>query len=469
MTPPAVRTLCLCLNFWPLFLSVSLFYPSFVTMSSSAPGGVRRVNRWTQNAEQRRESFNLEALAFSRHNINVVFAEEKRLTKALENAGIDPRTMRIGKWYQESTREDDDLHSPASNRVSDLAGADRMSYQVREPIEKDEDRLAMKRGDMPPPMPQRVANPRIPEDQALQEFHSKSDKMHRATSNDDFTKSMVWLCPICLLTIWEKHRYKCWTFIPKTREPEQAYCPKWKVQYHRCATSHRILRKQPRACGSDCRNGQLIDRRERIAWGVRLGGMPFKKRLLSTSPCKELIPHDRLDSCGNQMKKKIRAHMERSLRWSLAKKAEGSFTDSREWTACTLCSDLESVALIVEGSDLKDSFVPTANCIRDTKGRQLVTRSGLRRRRCCVCHLHHKRAMTAPGSVRKFFKTELEQVYNLEVDDSAGDANAAAHKFFKKQEYQDPHNSSVAVMFREMQREVNKGRSLECRLLKKFR
>ena len=58
-------------------------------------------------------------------------------------------------------------------------------------------------------------------------------------------------------------------------------------------------------------------------------------------------------------------------------KAEGSFTDSREQTADTLFSDLESVALLVEGSDPKDYFVPTTNCIQDTKERQLVHRSFL--------------------------------------------------------------------------------------------
>ena len=115
--------------------------------------------------------------------------KSERLTKASENAWIDPSTMKVRKWYQEPTREDDDPHSPPSNRVSDLTGAERMSYQVRQPIENDEDRLAMKRGDMPPPLPQRVANPRIREDQALEEFHSKSDKMHRATSDDDFTQA----------------------------------------------------------------------------------------------------------------------------------------------------------------------------------------------------------------------------------------------------------------------------------------
>ena len=57
------------------------------------------------------------------------------------------------------------------------------------PIENDEERLAMKKGDVPPPVPERVTNPRIREDQALQEFHSNSDRMHRATSDDAFTQA----------------------------------------------------------------------------------------------------------------------------------------------------------------------------------------------------------------------------------------------------------------------------------------
>ena len=42
---------------------------------------------------------------------------------------------------------------------------------------------------MPPPVPKRVANPRIREDQALQESHSNSDKMHSATSDDASTEA----------------------------------------------------------------------------------------------------------------------------------------------------------------------------------------------------------------------------------------------------------------------------------------
>ena len=68
-------------------------------------------------------------------------------------------------------------------------------------------------------------------------------------------------------------------------------------------------------------------------------------------------------------------------------KSEGAITDLREQTADTLLSDLGTVALTLEGSDLsitEDNFVPTARRIQDTKKRQLVTRSSLQRQRCCV-------------------------------------------------------------------------------------
>ena len=93
--------------------------------------------------------------------------QPEKLTKAPENEGTDLSTMRVSKWYQEPTREDDDPRSSSSSRVSDvITGTNRMSYQVREPIENDGETLAMKRGDMPPPVPKRVANPRIRKDQA---------------------------------------------------------------------------------------------------------------------------------------------------------------------------------------------------------------------------------------------------------------------------------------------------------------
>ena len=75
------------------------------------------------------------------------------------------------------------------------------------------------------------------------------------------------------------------------------------------------------------------------------------------------------------------------------RKTERVTTESRERSAESLSDTFESVALAVEGSDLnttEDNFVAAAKCTQDTKERQLVTRSGLQRLRCCVCHVHHK-------------------------------------------------------------------------------
>ena len=149
------------------------------------------------------------------------------------------------------------------------------------------------------------------------------------------------------------------------------------------------------------------------------------------------------------------------------KKTEGITTESRERSVQQLFDTLEPVALAVEGSDLgttEDPFVPTARCIKDTQKRQLVTRSGLPRLRCCVCHLHHQQDMKAPAAVRQFFKTVPQQVCHFKVDVIAADANAAAYKYYPCQEYQDVYDSSVAVMLREMQREVNTGHPFESRL-----
>ena len=71
--------------------------------------------------------------------------EPERLSEAPENGGIDPGTMRVSKWYQGTTREDDDSHFSSSSRVSDVfTGTNRTSYQGREPIEDDEEILAMR-------------------------------------------------------------------------------------------------------------------------------------------------------------------------------------------------------------------------------------------------------------------------------------------------------------------------------------
>ena len=131
-----------------------------------------------------REDYFYEILAFSRRTINLEFDEEtakpEKATEASRNAGIDPSTMKMKPWYQG--------HDRASDQKTPT-GTDRASYHAREPIEDDDERLTMRQGDMPPPVPERFANPRIREDPAVQDFRQNSEKMHRATSDDAYIKA----------------------------------------------------------------------------------------------------------------------------------------------------------------------------------------------------------------------------------------------------------------------------------------
>ena len=67
-------------------------------------------------------------------------------------------------------------------------GTDRPSYQARELIEDDEERLAMRQGDMPPPVPERVANPRRPISAGISKEFGKDAPCH---SRRRLLKSMV--------------------------------------------------------------------------------------------------------------------------------------------------------------------------------------------------------------------------------------------------------------------------------------
>ena len=145
-------------------------------------------------------------------------------------------------------------------------------------------------------------------------------------------------------------------------------------------------------------------------------------------------------------------------------KTERATAESRERSAEQLFDTLEPVALAVEGSDLgasEDCFEPTASCINDTKKRQLVTRSG-----------PDWDAVSAISTTSGrwihllMFENSSEQCLNRCVTSRlvSGDANAAAYKYYEKQEYQDLHNSSVAIMLREMRREVNMGLPFENKL-----
>ena len=75
-------------------------------------------------------------------------------------------------------------HTSSSNRVSDVStGTNKNVNQGPASVEDDEERLAMKKDEMPHPFPKQVVNPRDREGQALREFCSSvtSDVTHTRT------------------------------------------------------------------------------------------------------------------------------------------------------------------------------------------------------------------------------------------------------------------------------------------------
>ena len=66
----------------------------------------------------------------------------EQVTMEPENTRINPSSIKMKKWYQRQDRE---------SAKNSLTGTDRPSYQEREQIEDDEERLAIRQGDMPPP------------------------------------------------------------------------------------------------------------------------------------------------------------------------------------------------------------------------------------------------------------------------------------------------------------------------------
>ena len=101
----------------------------------------------------------------------------------------------------------------------------------------------------------------------------------------------------------------------------------------------------------DGRGWQLTDRRKASVWGLRLSGMPREQKQWLVSPCK--IWFHRLSSSSLRINGRNNELYHAAIfEVHFGKKSEGAITDSRERTAETLFSDVWSVALAVEGSDL---------------------------------------------------------------------------------------------------------------------
>ena len=89
-------TLYMCIVAITIFLSIPPSFSSVVvTMSTSRPTGVCRINRWTKNSAEHAEriwNYYFESLAFSRHSVDLQFDEEvmepERFTDATDHAGF---------------------------------------------------------------------------------------------------------------------------------------------------------------------------------------------------------------------------------------------------------------------------------------------------------------------------------------------------------------------------------------------
>ena len=169
-----IRMLCLCLALMNLLFRVAPPSSCFVTMAKLTPHCVVKSDNghWTMTGSVKTTFMKLShyldtASIWSSMSESM---KPEKATKAPRNAGIDPSTMKMKQWYQGQNRViDKSQWQWPDDLVSDKkapTGTDRASYQAREPIEGDEERLAMRQGDMLPPVPERVTNPRIRGDRA---------------------------------------------------------------------------------------------------------------------------------------------------------------------------------------------------------------------------------------------------------------------------------------------------------------
>ena len=159
---------------------------------------VLKENTQVQEDKQLVEDYYYEALAIVNLRNQFELDEESMRPEIAnekpKNAGVDPETMKMKRWYQDTRRVSDrsEERPREKQRDDDLTGVDRASYQTRPRIEGDEERLAQRRGNLPPPPPGRVANPRIREDRALQEW--KTEEMHGASYDNEEARAWFDYC-----------------------------------------------------------------------------------------------------------------------------------------------------------------------------------------------------------------------------------------------------------------------------------
>ena len=160
-----------------------LFSHSVVTTSSPNSADFWR-ERWEKNANLCGEDYYYDSLVFCQRHIDLEF-DKKELNHQDKKRCLDPISIRMSQWYSEPICGGNDSQPIAFTRMNeDSSGTKRSQYQIPRPVVKDEERLARRKDDMPPPLTRRTNNPRIRDLPALTEFYLNTDKIHHATSED---------------------------------------------------------------------------------------------------------------------------------------------------------------------------------------------------------------------------------------------------------------------------------------------
>ena len=335
------------------------------------------------------------------------------------------------------------------DRVNDKKahiGTDRAPYHAQEPIEDDDERFAMRQGLC---LHQYLNELPIRRFEKTEQYRTSDRTRKRCTTSEDahteawfdhcrsvFPQSVRSAGPeVDFHNVPVQHRLQQHGFLQQREWISESWEYWWadffirKVQRYQqssVVTSQKILVKQRRACDLDVRGCDSLptDAKELLndygSVGCHSSGIRWWQKWTCRNLWNQIWQDVRKSSQGI-----ARAIFWAALYWSRVCCIRcGRQRRRHKWRSLWAYSKMHQWHK------------------EEATGNQIC----LLRLTCCVCHLHHKWAMNSLAAVTDFFKTVLQQVCHFKVDVIAGDAKAAAHKYYKKQERQDLHDSSVAVM-----------------------
>ena len=195
---------------------------------------------------------------------------------------------------------------------------------------------------------------------------------------------------------------------------------------------------------------------------------PIQPQAMTCQSMQKLIPQVMFAFFGNQSEKKRSFLVRRCLKRIFFRNQKDHSRICAGKQLIRFFSALGPVAVVIWGSDLsitEDNVVPLRDVFRTRrKGNWWPDQIfGDYHVVCAISIMSKQWGHLIVFDI--FFAKVLKKVQHCRVDVIAGDATAAAYRCYKRQSCQALYNSSVAVMLREMQREVDMNRPFQSRLL----